>query len=62
MLVDEVEVEESVDVAGGGDVAHGISVIGIAQAGEDVPRRADGEKEQNAGEEMEAGASDATRR
>ena len=53
VLVDEVEVEESVDVAGGGDVADGIAVIGIAEAGEDVPRRGDGEEEQQSGEEME---------
>src|SRR6185437_8781770 len=51
MLVDEIKVEESVDVAGCGDVADGVAVVGIAQAAQDVPGRSDCKEEQDAGEE-----------
>jgi hypothetical protein len=53
VLVDEVEVEESVDVAGSGDVADRVAVVGVGEAGEDVPGRADGEEDEESGEEME---------
>ena len=53
LLVDEVEIEESVHVARGGNVAHGVACAGIAQSGEDVPWRGDGKEEQNAREQAE---------
>src|SRR6185437_3113309 len=39
MLVNEVEVEEAVNIAGVRDVAHGMSLVWIAQPAKDVPRR-----------------------
>ena len=51
MLVDEIEVEEAMHMPWRGNVADGIALIGITQAGEDVPGRGDGEEEQDAGEE-----------
>ncbi len=53
MLVHEIEVEESMHMPRRGNVAHGISLIRVAQAGEYVPRRRDGKKEHNAGEESQ---------
>jgi hypothetical protein len=53
VLVDEVEVEEAVDVADGGVIADGVSLVGIGEAAEDVPGRGDGQEEQRAGEEAQ---------
>src|SRR5215469_8941348 len=47
VFVDEVEVPEAVDVAGGGLIADGVALVRIREAGEDVPRRSDGEIEQD---------------
>ena len=49
MLVDEVEVPETVDVADGGVVADGVPLVGIGQSAKDVPGRGDGEEKQRAG-------------
>ena len=54
VLVDEVEVQEAVDVAEGGVVADGVALIGIGEAAENVPGRGDGQKEQRAGDGLEA--------
>lgn len=51
MLVNEVEIEEAVNVARGGNVADGVSVIGIAEAGKDMPGSRNSEEEQEASEE-----------
>ena len=53
LLVDEVEIEEAVDVARGGNVAYRVTRAWIAQPGENVPGRGDGKEEQNAGEQAE---------
>src|ERR1700677_4632001 len=53
LLVDEVEIEEAVHVAGAGNVAYGVACAGIAQSGEDVPWRGDGKEEENAREQAE---------
>ena len=50
MLVDEVEVEESVDVADGGVVADRMTLIGIGEAAEDVPRGGNRQEEQESRE------------
>ena len=46
MFVDEVEVPEAMDIAGGGVIADGMALIGIGEAGEDVPGRGDGQIQQ----------------
>ena len=46
MLVDEIEVPEAVHIAQGGVVAHCVSLVGIGEAAKNVPRRGDGEKQQ----------------
>ena len=48
LFVNEVEIEEAVDVARGGDVACGVTGAWVAQPGEYVPWRCDGKEEQNA--------------
>src|ERR1700761_3646779 len=48
MLVDEVEVEEAVHMAKCRVVADGMALVRIAQPGEDVPGRRNGEKKQYA--------------
>ena len=48
MLVDEVEVEEAVHIAECRVVADGMALVRIAQAGEDVPGRRNGEEQQQA--------------
>jgi hypothetical protein len=53
MLIDEVEVKKAVDVADGGVVADGVSLVGIGQAAENVPGRGDGQKEQRAGDRLQ---------
>src|ERR1700761_1052052 len=53
MLVDEVEVEESVDISHRGDVAHRVTRARITQAGKDMPRRRNGDEEQKAGAQAE---------
>ena len=45
MFVDEIEVPEAVDVAEGGVVADGVSLVGIGEAAKDVPGRGDSEEE-----------------
>jgi hypothetical protein len=47
VLVEEVEVPEAVNVAERGDVADGMALVGISQAGEDMPGRGDGEENRN---------------
>ena len=37
VLIDEVEVEETVDIAHGGVIADGVSLVGIVDAAKDVP-------------------------
>ena len=59
VFVDEVEVPEAVDVAGCWMVADGMALVGVRESGEDVPRRGDGEEEQDSGEGLQARASDA---
>ena len=51
MLVDEVEVEESVNIAGVGNVADGMPLIGVPEPAQNMPRGADGEEQQEAGEQ-----------
>ena len=41
------------DIAGSRDIPYGVPGARIAQPGEDVPGRGDGEKQQNAGEQTE---------
>ena len=50
MFVDEVEVPEAVNVSEGGMIADGMSLIGVREAAEDVPRSRDGKIKQDAGE------------
>ena len=53
VLVDEVEVKEAVDVAQGGVVADGVSLVGIGQAAENVPGRGDGHEDQRADDRLD---------
>src|SRR5882757_4580530 len=53
LLVDKVEIEEAVNIAGSGDIARGVAGTGIAQPGEDVPGGSNGEEQQNAGGQTE---------
>ena len=53
VLVDEVEIPEPVDVAERRVIADGMSLVGIGEAGEDVPGRGDGQVEQDSAEGLE---------
>ena len=53
MLVDEIEVEESVNVSRRRNVADRMSMIRIAQPGENMPRRCDRKKQKTAGKDAE---------
>ena len=46
VLVQKVEVPEAVHVAGRWNVAHRVSLVGVRKAGQNVPRRGDGQKQQ----------------
>ena len=48
MFVDEVEVPEAVHIAGRGMVADRMSLVGIRDARQNVPRRGNGKKQQQA--------------
>ena len=53
LLVDEVEIEEAVDIAWGGNISYRVPGARVTQAGENMPGRGDGEEEQNAGGQAE---------
>ena len=50
------------DVADGGVVADGVALIGIGQAGQDVPGRGDDQEKEQPGERLQLPASGATGR
>ena len=53
VLIKEVEVPESMDVAQHGMVAEWVSLVGIGESGQNVPRRGDGQKQQQAREGLQ---------
>src|SRR5579875_706075 len=50
MLVDEIKIEKAVYVSGRGDIADRIPLVRIAKARQNVPRRGNGQKEQETGQ------------
>ncbi len=46
MLVDEEEVPETVDISQRRVVADRMSLVGVGQAAQDMPRRGNGQKQQ----------------
>ena len=53
VLVDEIEVPEAVDAAQGGVVADGVALVGITQAGQNVPGSGDGQKKEQAADRLQ---------
>ena len=52
VLVDQIEVPETMHVAEGGVIAHRVALVGICQAAEDVPGSGDGHKQQETGDRL----------
>ncbi len=53
VFIDEVEVEEPVHIAQGGMVAHWVSLVGVGESAQNVPRRCDEQEEQRSCERLE---------
>jgi hypothetical protein len=53
VLVDEVEVEEAVNIADGGVVAEGMSLVGVGESAEDVPGSGDEQEQDEPGDGFE---------
>ena len=53
VFVDKVKVPEAVNVAGCRVVADGMTLVGVRESGEDVPRGGDGEEEKDSREGLQ---------
>ncbi len=53
VLVDEIEVPEAVHISWGGVIADGMSLVGVCEAAENVPRSRDGKEKQHAGDRFQ---------